>query len=161
MYAADIVFLRKKISEATRIVTTSITLLIILKNRLASGTLPTPMQLPMIAQVGYWIPFATIKVNEDMEKMIVLQANSVTPKVPASTVRIPNAHISAQYITVEGSEIFKYSDQPLNDSPSKSGCSVELIWGEQSEPQTMTKIVKMASLSDVAIASPWISRSRP
>ena len=97
----------------------SITTLIFMireRKRLASGALLAPMQFPTMPQDAFEIPLGNIKSRAQIENKMTWAAYSSTPRVPAISARISRLHHSAQIMTVDGSEIFRYSPQPLRDS---------------------------------------------
>ena len=69
-----------------------VNLVIILKKRLAKGTLFAPMQLPTMPQVAYCIPFVTIKRVAPIMVSTVIEASEVTPRIPDKTMRTSIAH---------------------------------------------------------------------
>ena len=105
---------------------TNVNFVIKLKNRLARGTLFAPIQFPTMPQVDSWIPKITMKRVYATAVQIVIEASWATPSTPANSVRTSKAHHFEQIIIVEGSEIFRYSDHPRNESPF-IGISVGLI----------------------------------
>ena len=91
----------------------SVTMAVSRKNRRASGTLFAPMQFPMIAQDASWKPRGISKRIAQPEVMMVCTAYASTLISPEMSVRTSKAHHSAQIMTVDGKDTFKYSDQPL------------------------------------------------
>ena len=93
-----------------------VNLVMMLKKRFANGTLLAPMQFPIRALVASDMPIDKMKSVAETEKIIVKDASSLTPRMPAKMVRISNAHHSAQIIITEGREMHMYSPQPLKAS---------------------------------------------
>ena len=131
----------------TRMVTI-VNLVIILKKRLAKGTLFAPMQLPTMPQVAYCIPRVTIKSVAPIMVSTVIEASDVTPRIPDKTMRTSIAHHSAHIMTVEGKATLKYSYQPVNAS-LVIGVSATLISSEH-EPQIQTLTIRKKSLVELA-----------
>ena len=83
---------------------------------LASLGLFAPISLPTRALVASCIPIGNMKSYASILKAMIKAACSMTPRIPAKTTVISNAHISAQNITVAGIDNLKYSYHPVKDS---------------------------------------------
>lgn len=72
---ATILLRAKNVMSAMTAATETRNLNVILKNRLAIGTLFAPMQLPIKPLVAYCVPIGTMKSVAETEKIIVREAS--------------------------------------------------------------------------------------
>ena len=71
-----------------------------------------PIQLPISVHVAYYTPNEVVNKSDMTLKLIVCEASSITPRIPASIAKTSKAHHSAHIIAVAGKDMLRYYPQP-------------------------------------------------